>query len=396
MNARLMPFFVSAFVFSYALDAALSLAAEALRVLTGSMLLAGPQAVIAGLVLLWSLMWLPVLWLTPRLPQRLMLVLVGSTLWLGTGATPVVLFVPIGKLALVLSALQFGIAVSALVWIRSRSAGTRWLRVDDWFAGPFFSLRHSAVATAVSVFVFAPLLVGYALYTLATWVEVGTSGFVSADLTGVSLDDRRYVRGDREIRLVGMMHIGEGEAYRAIVESFATEATIVLEEGVSDSKGDLEETLSYERAAQALGLERQASMGSYLADPNGQLPEWPVLQRADLDMSDFSAVTVEWLAWVGRLWDSNAPMDAFRQILSRGSVNEEELRIVQSDILDLRNEHLLAEIDRVLPEYERVIVPWGALHLPFIEAAILERGFDEASRERRRLMSWATLLAALP
>ena len=70
----------------------------------------------------------------------------------------------------------------------------------------------------------------------------------------------------------------------------------------------------------------------------------------------------------------------------------EELEAVQHDILERRNEHLLGEIAEALPEFEQLIVPWGALHLPAIEAALLADGFEPNGGSTRRLITWRRLL----
>ena len=40
-------------------------------------------------------------------------------------------------------------------------------------------------------------------------------------------------------------------------------------------------------------------------------------------------------------------------------------------------------------------MPWGALHLPAIEDAVLSWGFEETSRERHPLIDWRTVAAAV-
>jgi hypothetical protein len=55
----------------------------------------------------------------------------------------------------------------------------------------------------------------------------------------------------------------------------------------------------------------------------------------------------------------------------------------------------VVEIERALSEYERVIVPWGALHLPSVERTVLSWGFTETSRELHPLFAWRTVAAAL-
>ena len=102
---------------------------------------------------------------------------------------------------------------------------------------------------AVLVLGVAPATLLYAVVLLVTSIEVGTRGFVAFDRAGVTLDDRSYARGDREVRLVGMMHVGEEDSYREVVASFSIPATVVLEEGVTDRSGLLESPLAYDGVA---------------------------------------------------------------------------------------------------------------------------------------------------
>jgi hypothetical protein len=397
MKRRCLPLLANLFVAGYTLDASFSLLEEGLRALTGSTLLLGPRNALAALVMYAAVLCLPALVITPRLPVSVFLPLVLSALWLNLGAAPLPLVIESGSgLGLAAASLQVAVAAVALLWIRRRNGGRSWLFTADSLTGPALSLRHSLGFAVATVFLLVPASVVYILVFLATWVQLGTQGFVSFDLVGVSLEARRYVRADREIRLVGMMHIGEEEAYRELVSSFVTESTVVLAEGISDERAILEVPLSYERAARALGLEQQDDLYRYLAESaDDEFPDWPVVRHADLDMSDFAPETIEWLAWVAGVWDSNRPVAALMKLLSRFSEGDNEWAIVERDIFQRRNEHLLAEVEAALEDYERVVVPWGGLHLPFIEGAILERGFDPTDRDRRRLISWLTIGTAL-
>lgn len=396
MKTRWLPSIANLLVVVYAADAGLSVFEELFRELTGSQLLMLPRSFVATTVGTLALLFVPLLWLTPRLPIAAFACLVASALWLSTGAAPMLLvFEPGFALGLSLSLLQLAIAASMMLWCRKRNGGQGWLLRPDALEGPILSLRHSAVFALVSLFGLVPAALFYALLSLFTFVELGTQAFVSFDAVGVSLADRRYQRGDQQVRLVGMMHIGEEAAYGEIVRSFAYESTIVLEEGISDENSLLESPLSYERVAESLGLVGQHDLRSYLVDSDRELPKWPVLRNVDVDLSDFDPLTIEWLEWASSLWTSPEPLGALRKILARGTENEQQLAILEHDILTLRNERLLAEIERALEEYRNVVVPWGALHLPFIEAAILERGFEESQRRRHRLLSWMTVLAAL-
>jgi hypothetical protein len=242
-------------------------------------------------------------------------------------------------------------------------------------------------------------LASYFALAVTTWVEVTTHGFIEFGLQGVSLADRHYQRAGKEIRLVGMMHLGDPDAYRAIVRSFSRDSTIVLAEGVSDNEGRLSERLEYGRAARALGLAPQGDLREYLTDPEHPEeapPVWPVVRHADVDTSVFSPTTIAWIRWASGIWDAPDFATALRDILAgvRGR-DPAELAAFQSEILDLRNEHLTHELERALTEYQRVVVPWGALHLPGIEQVVLGWGFEETSHELHPLFGWSTIASAL-
>ncbi len=385
-------------VTGYALDALISLAEELLRALTGSDALMLPRNIMATLVMYALMLSLPALVLTPRLPLSVYAPLVVTGLWLNLGAAPLPLWIPPGAaLGISVALIQVGVSVAVFWRIRALTGGHALFPADS-LDGPEVSLRHSAAVLAGITFLLIPATAAYGVVAVATWMQLGTGGFVRFDLQGVSLDDRRYARDDREIRLVGMMHVGEEDAYRRLVSSFVTESTVVLAEGVSDDEGLVDVPLSYQRTARALGLEEQNDIQEYLTEEAGEAggpPAWPVVRNADVDMSDFAPETRTWLAWVAGVLEAEGPLGALRKIQARLVESSDEFATVQADIFDLRNEVLLGEIETALDEYRRVIVPWGALHLPAIETAIVEQGFDPTGTTSRRLISWLTIASAL-
>jgi len=384
------------FLAAYLLDGALSLVDEVVRAWSGSSLLLGPRNLLAAGVWYAALVVFLALLLTPRIPSLVFLTLVLSTLWLNLGAAPLPLLLQSGTaFGLSAAALQFALGAGAFLWLRRRSGSGAWTEIAA--AQPAFSLRHTLSLAALALLVLAPLGAAYMLVWVATWTQLASNGFVSFDLHGVSVDDRRYARADREIRLVGMMHIGEEAAYGELVRSFVRDSTVVLAEGVSDEKGVLREDLAYEPAAQALGLSSQDDLGRYLAEstPDGKAPEWPVVRHVDLDASEFSPTTIEFLDWAAKVWSSGGVLATLWRIRERPARDPERLRVVWRDIFELRNQHLLTEIDAALEDYERVVVPWGALHLPAIELAVTKDGFVETGATRRRLISWPTIVSAL-
>lgn len=385
------------FVVGYALDAVLSLVDETILAAGGSTGSTGARNALAVLVLYASLLCLPALALFRPLPTLLLAALSLSALWLNSGAAPLpLLFESPGVLGPVAAAIQVAFAAVALLRIRSLNAGRGWLLRVDALRGPTTSLGHSLATVAVGVFLLIPAGVAYVVLSLVTWVQVESSGFVSFDLAGVSLSDRRYERDGQQIRLVGMMHIGEEAVYREIASSFAGESTVVLEEGVSDRLGLLERQLSYGRVAETLGLDQQAGMQEYLEDLESDASrDRPDFRHADVDMSEFAPETVEWLGRVAELWESDDSLAAFAERLGGMAGDEEKWLLVQRDIFELRNRHLLSEIEAALHDYQHLVVPWGAIHLPFIERAIAERGFRPTSATRRRLFYWTRVARAL-
>jgi len=386
--------FTNAFLLLYALDAGLSLTDELLRLATGQTFLLVPRNLLALPVYYVSVLALPFLALTPRLPRRLLVPLFVSALWLNQLAAPLPMLLPAAAVGPAATACQAAFAALAYGYVRRRCGGLVWVTPDGT---PPFTWRHWAGTTALLVFVLVPAAALYSVLAVMTVLQVGTQGFVTFDRHGIQLDDRRYVRADddREIRLVGMMHIGEGDAYEALVTSFAEPGTVVLEEGLSDDDAVLGERLDYEGMARFLGLESQRDLASYLEDPETRaLPEWPVLRHADVDLAEFDPATLDWLEQTGELFAGESPAAALRDVLRLSADDPGLVETVVADVFTRRNEHLIEEIDAALVDFERVVVPWGALHLPEIEAAVVERGFELTTSERRRLVSWRTVARA--
>jgi hypothetical protein len=296
-----------------------------------------------------------------------------------------------------MAAIQLGLTFAALLRIRHLNGGEGWLLTDSTQPGPRFSLGHSLRFFATVLFVMLPLVVGYVALSLATWLEVGTEGFVQVNLSGILLADRQYAQGESEVRLVGMMHIGEDTTYRALTASFVSEDTIVLEEGVSDEDALLGRGLSYERLARTLGLQAQQPIGSYLlsgAAGSGAMA-WPVIRNADIDAREFSPETVAYLSLAAGVWNTDEIVPAFTKLYQYAVQHPELAEVFIHDIIELRNRRLLVEVKTALPQYRRIIVPWGALHLPEIERELFELGFVFEDETRRQVIAWSTLLAAL-
>lgn len=386
------------FVLAYAADACLSGFDETLRAATGSTALLVPRNVLARLVV-WASSCVPlVVVVTPRPPAPIFLLLSLSALWLNFGAAPLPLWLGSPRaLAVGAVAIQLAIAALSFVWIRRRNGGTGWLLREAALAGPAFAPLRSLVWGAGMLLVGPPLIALYLVLWTTTSIQQATQGFIAFDASGVVLSDRRYRLEDREVRLVAMMHLGEGEGYRALVRSFGGEETVVLQEGVTDEEGLMETPLSYGRAAAILGLDEQEALETYYeeGDELDDDEPSPVFLHADLDVSTFAPETRAWLERIAQLYAADDFWADLRAFGAWTSERAAEWPTVQRDLFARRNEHVLARLDEVLVDYPRVVVPWGALHLPTLEAAVLQRGFERADETRHRLVHWRDIAAKL-
>jgi hypothetical protein len=383
-----------------AADALFSALDELVRAVTGLTWFVGPRNALAELAFTALALTVPAMLATPRMPIPVFLPLALVTFWLSFGAAPLPLWISSHEwLEAAGCAAQLAAVALAFATVRARNGGRSYWLGDAEPEQPAFTWRHS-LAFGAGLLTLGPIAaLGYGAVAIATEIEVVSHGFVQVGLTGVSLDDRHYQRDGREIRLVGMMHIGDPDRYRALTRSFARESTVVLAEGVSDDQGRIASALHYGKAARAIGLAPQQDLESYLEEGEGAdatPPEWPVVRRADIDASAFSPDTIEMIRWAGEVWDAEDLPSALRLLLSGArEQGPERTRAFFADVVDRRNEHLVGEIEQALGDYQRVVVPWGALHLPGIEEKVLSWGFSETAREQHPLFAWRTVIAAL-
>jgi hypothetical protein len=61
---------------------------------------------------------------------------------------------------------------------------------------------------------------------------------------------------------------------------------------------------------------------------------------------------------------------------------------VVDDILYARNQQLVAEIESSLKDYRRVVVPWGAMHLPEVESWLRDHNFVQSGEIQRKALGF--------
>jgi hypothetical protein len=182
---------------------------------------------------------------------------------------------------------------------------------------------------------------------------------------------RKYVRDDgKTVRLFPMTHIADPAFYRALSGAITTNS-IVLMEGVTDSRNLLTNKISYQRMAKSAGLAEQQKEFD---------PSRAKVIRADVDIDEFGTNTIGLLnlAMLIHAKGLNTPTLLTLMQFAPPPHFEEQL---SDDLLRKRNRHLLTELKARLGESESFIVPWGAAHMPGIAREVQELGFRPAGSE---------------
>lgn len=400
--------FINFFLVAYALDAVISTLDDTALVLFG-MHIMGPVRNTVGLAvfLLCVAVYLS-LGIDSRLPKRVLLPPVLLGIWAGLGSLPLPIFFEDGAVFLTVSLLQLALSVFAFLSIRNISGG-RWLLPPAFFDRPVFRLKNTALFASINII----LLPVAGLLLLATsaklYVEEETNGFMQLGAEGLSLQERTYTRGDKTIHLVAMIHIGTREYYEELSEYLSRDDIIVLAEGVADKTGLIGRFPAYSRVAELTGLVAQQEMALYgklleyeqlkeLHDEDSADPREPIILRADIDSRALSERTLAFIHKVGELLAGKRPLvESFSDYMDWYSENmtPEEERAVMNELIHERNDVLLDYLDKVLPYYDIIVVPWGALHMPGLEQAVLEKGFTPGEHTSRLAVGYRRLLQSM-
>ena len=409
----LMALVANLYLVAFTADALLSLADETLRAASGNDALSALRNFLAVAVILASLPILPILLFVPQLPKLSLLPPALFALWAAIGAPPLL---PSPEDATMLAALIVGQVVLA-----AAAFGTIWLRTGHWLLRPAALpyKRHLVLRTIAAVIVAVvalPVVLGaLGLMLVASIMEQQSSGFIDFTGSGIDIQERVLAKEGKTVHLIGMMHIGEPRFYAELFASVPSDA-LILAEGVTDRETLLSNDLSYQRVARVLGLEQQpALLPGAPAQPSGSrepeteldeetdaeespagvvtIPGRPDVRYADMDLSDFSPVTIRFLNVAAALYGSSSIAEATQHFdtLING-FTEDELQTVMSDILEKRNAAVLAAFDEEINDYDTLVIPWGALHMPGIEKALHDRGFVDRSKRTIPLMRYETIL----
>jgi len=303
---------------------------------------------------------------TPRIPARVVVPPVLYLVWTGLGGMPVVLWVG-------LSTIVFGLLQLAVLAL---SLGM-WWTLGPLSERPVTAWRRAGVLAAIGVLGGPLLLAGYTALSVRWGLHHITGGYAQLGLRGITSTERTFARAQTTVHLVGMAHVGSAEHYEALYDTFrAHPDAVVLAEGVSDEQGLLGEGPLYERMAGRVDLVQQPPIRG------GDL----TVRNADVDVSALSEETLKILSGAMEIWQADNPLIPYLSLVSSLSAEDPDELIdrLRFDLITMRNGVLLDALAVAEPEFTHLIVPWGAAHLPEIEAALLAEGWLETGAPLRR------------
>ncbi len=333
-----------------------------------------------------------------HLPKRVLVPLLLWLFWSLVAYWPLDYFAQgWGSLIANIAQLIFGVLLLKVNFLLNNKS---LLLVPEQFSGPVaFSFATLIKFSLISLVVLpvSLLLVGFSV--VSGVLDRTTAGFVQLRPDGLYMQEKVYHRDGKDIRLAAMIHLGHGSYFRDLIASIPAERTLVLAEGVSDEAVLMREQFSYGNIAGNLGLSSQeqfhfAGRRISLADlgqPYRERYDGPHILDADIDLQQFDPRSVEVLNALARyvlnadsLWQGYLQFNSWAE----ENITVETNRVLMNDLIDKRNQAVIALLPQALERYDVVVIPWGALHMKGIEAAVRAADFYLHDTYLRRSISF--------
>jgi hypothetical protein len=395
--------FANIYIVLFLIDAGISLIDELLQASSSPLaFLTEIRFFVTSVVITLSIVLYACLGIDRRLPKRVFLPLTLFASWSALAMWPLSGF--FAREAFGLTAAIGQVVLGVIVIILLRSLDDRNLLTEKQFQPPIFSLSNTLSFTAINLLLTPFILIYTSLAVTSYYLEEQTAGFLRLSPVGIHMTERSYHLAQKEIRLAGMMHIGKEDYYEDLAKSIPTEGTIILAEGVTDQDRLLESQFNYSKLAGLIGLTSQDKMrlNGNAVELNGlgvagqviREPGKPDIANADIDLNRFEPKTVEFLNALGRSLFGDKPLAeglVDYNLWIEENMTEEGIAGVMADILDKRNDAVIEGMIQTLKRYDTIVIPWGAMHMPAIEAAVLEHGFAPGKTQERLSLDFRTI-----
>lgn len=387
--------FANFFLLLFLADGIISFLNEMLVVYPNTTLLSGIRSISFWVVIAVSIPFYVCLGIDKRLPKAIFLPQLIFVFWSLFQLWPLPVMLDRAVYPLPMAFGQILLGTVPLLYLRTK-AGKHFLLPPEMFSSSLFKLKHTALFFAVHLVILPFILIYMALAIASLQLDKKTGGYARLRPDGIRMMERIYRRDNKEIRLVSMIHIAEKAYFDEVIESIPSKKTIVLAEGISDRYNQLATRFSYGDLSHNLGLTSQETMvfqGKFIeADEVRQAAatadgETYHILWADIDIDEFNPKTIEFLQIIGRNLLSGASFsEGIRTYLAWVRENSPHFtpHTIMNDILYRRNQEVINHMESVIEYYDTIVIPWGALHMPEIESAVLQKGFL-LSRIRERI-----------
>ena len=335
-----------------------------------------------------------------HLPKRVLIPLFLWLFWSLVSYWPLDYFTAgWGRLIAYVAQLLFGAMVLKINFLLNNKG---LLLVPEQFNGPAFSFRNLAVFSFISLIVIPASLLLVLFSAVGGILEKSTGGFVQLRPDGLYMKEKVYHLEGKDIRLAGMIHLGQESYYADLFASIPVERTLILAEGVTDEAGLMRHEFSYGNIADNLGLSTQEQFHfagrwislSDLAQPYREQYDGPHVLAADIDLQQFDPRSIEVLNAIARhLLNAESLIKGYLEFnrWAEENVTVDTNRVLMYDLIDKRNQFVIDLLPQALERYDVVVIPWGALHMKGIEAAVRAADFYLHDTYLRRSISFFDL-----
>lgn len=226
------------------------------------------------------------------------------------------------------------------------------------------------------------LFAGFALITTAfVHINQEAGGFVHFRWDGVYSRHAIYKKDGQKVHLLSMVHMADRDFYARVINEIPRADSIVLTEGVTDKKGLLKENLDYTKPAALLGVEAQGR--TFMK----QLHALHKTLHADIDLSELRPQTLEGIRSIARIMDGELSFDFLSTFMDSNTMQHFE-----SEILELRNDHLMDIFVEQEGRYEHIVMPWGGAHLKGIAERLELIGYQQTREIEMRAIDFRQVL----
>ncbi len=318
-----------------------------------------------------------------NLPWRPLAPALLFSLWEGCLFLPAPAYIEAGKLSIFTASINLATGIAVLLAVRNFTCGTGFLFKSKQLHACEFSLARTLKATFLKLFVLLPLLLVYLVGSAQLMVTKLSAGFLQLDMKGLHTESRTYELDGHKIHLLPTVHIGSSGFYEQITSKLSAEGTVLLPEGVTDKNGLLKNQLDYTAPADSIGLAAQPR----LTPKKASLVEHP----CDVDISEMSAETVAILNAVAKAIQAASDKNTLGALTAMSEIGEPDMNHLIADVLELRNAHVIQGLKQVLGNYEHIVIPWGAAHMPGIEREVIKLNAHLIESHRNTVFLWSDL-----